>query len=331
MKALSRRRFVLGAGSVGLLAGCGRLPWQAQPPAKVPRVGVLGERSAADPFVAAFRQGLHELGYAEGQNIVVEYRYAHSVIDRLPTLAAELLDLNVEVLVVGGNVGAQRAKALTSTVPIVFTLSGDPVGSGLVASLARPGGNATGLSNFNVALSAKQLELLRTAVPRVSRVAVLYNLDNPVAEGALNELRDSAPAVAAELQVVGVRQPDELASAFSAVTAWGAGAILVLADPMLGYELAQIVQLAAQHRLASIYLRREFAEAGGLMAYGPNFADNWRRAATYVDKILKGAKPADLPVEQPMTFEFVVNLKTAQALGITFPEEILLQVTEVIQ
>jgi putative tryptophan/tyrosine transport system substrate-binding protein len=278
-----------------------------------------------------FRQGLQELGYIGGQNLALEYRYAHGVTDQIPERTLELLDLNIDVLVVGGANAALAAKAQTATVPIVFTTVGDPVGSGLVASLARPGGNVTGLSNFNVALSAKQLELLRTAAPRVSRVAVLYNLASPVAEGALNELREAAPAVVAELEVVGVRQPDELASAFSAVTAWGAGAVLVLGDPMLGYELAQIVQLTAQHRLASIYLRREFAEAGGLMAYGPNFADNWRRAATYVDKILKGAKPADLPVEQPMTFDFVVNMRTAQALGITFPNEIMLQVTEVIQ
>jgi putative tryptophan/tyrosine transport system substrate-binding protein len=207
------------------------------------------------------------------------------------------------------------------------------VGSGLVASLAQPGGNVTGLSNNvgSIALSGKQLELLKTAVPQVSRVAVLYNPYTPIWRTALNELREAARPLAVELHDLEVHQPAELASAFTALAAWGAGAVLVLSDPMLGNELAQLAQLAAEQHLPAIYLRREFAEAGGLMAYGPNFSGNWRRAATYVDKILKGTKPADLPIEQPMTFDFVVNLRTAQALGITFPNEIMLQVTEVIQ
>src|SRR5215211_4844089 len=331
----TRRQFVQGVGvaGLGLLAGCGRLPWQAQQPAKVPRIGVLGERSPPDPFHEAFRQGLRELGYIEGQNIVLEYRYAHALTDRIPERTLELLDLHIDVLVVGGGIAALAAKTRTATVPIVFTQAGEPVGSGLVASLARPGGNVTGLSN-NVgtfALTGKQLELLKTAVPQVTRVAVLYNPFTPIWRTALNELREAAGPLAVELQELEVRQPAELASAFSTLAAWGAGAVLLLSDPMLGNELAQLARLAAENRLPAIYLRRDFAEAGGLMAYGPNFSDNWRRAATYVDKILKGTKPADLPIEQPMTFDFVVNLKTAQALGITFPNEIMLQVTEVIQ
>jgi putative ABC transport system substrate-binding protein len=323
----------VGMAGLGLLAGCGRLPWQGQAAPKVPRVGVLGERSPADPFHEAFRQGLHELGYIEGQNIALEYRYAHAVTDHIPERTLELLDLNIDVLVVGGGIAAQAAKARTSTVPIVFTQAGDPVGSGLVASLAHPGGNVTGLSN-NVgafALSGKQLELLKTAVPQVSRVAVLYHPYTPISRTALNELREAARPLAVELQDLEVRQPAELASAFSALVAWGAGAVLILSDPMLGNELAQLSQLAAEKHLPAIYPRREFAEAGGLMAYGPNFSDNWRRAATYVDRILKGTKPADLPIEQPTRFDFVINLRTARALGLTIPPHVLLQATEVLQ
>jgi putative ABC transport system substrate-binding protein len=329
----SRRAFVAGTAGLGLVVGCGRLPWQGQAAPKVPRVGVLGEHSPGDPFHEAFRQGLQELGYLEGQNLALEYRYAHGLTDRIPERTLELLDLNLDVLVVGGGIAALAAKAQTATVPIVFTTVGDPVGSGLVASLARPGGNVTGLSN-NVgafALSGKQLDLLKTAVPQVTRVAVLYHPYTLIWRTALNELREAARPLAVDLQELEVRQPAELASAFSALAAWGVGAVVILSDPMLGNELAQLARLAAEKHLPAIYPRREFAEAGGLMAYGPNFSDNWRRAPYYVDRILKGTKPADLPVEQPREFDFVVNLKTAQALGITFPHEILLQVTEVIQ
>jgi putative tryptophan/tyrosine transport system substrate-binding protein len=332
MDRLSRRAFVVSAAGLGLLAACGRLPWQAQQPAKLPRVGVLGERSPTDPFVEAFRQGLQEFGYAEGQNIVVEYRYAYGAADQFPTLAAELLDLNVDVLVVGGAVAAPAAKARTATVPIVFTLPGDPVGLGLVASLAHPSGNATGLSTFLApGMIGKQLELLKMAVPHVSHVAVLYSPVNPGHGAMLTAAQEAAGALAVELQAVEIPKPNQLASAFAALRAQGADALLALSDPVLGNQAAQLGQLTAEHRLPAIYVRREYAEAGGLMAYGPNYADNWRRAAYYVDKILKGTSPADLPVEQPMRFDFVVNLKTAQALGITFPNEIMLQVTEVFQ
>jgi len=274
---------------------------------------------------------MRELGYTEGQSIVIEYRYTHGVVDQIPTLVAELLRLGVDVLVVAGTVAAQSAKALTTTVPIVFTIPGDPVGSGLVASLARPGGNATGLSSRVSGLSGKQLELLKTAVPQVSRVAVLYNPVNPSARAALDDMLEAARALAVELHVLEVRQPHALASVFAALTAWRAEAVLAFSDPVLGNELAQLAQLAAEHHLPAMYLRREFVEVGGLLAYGVSFADNYRRAATYVDKILKGAKPADLPVEQPIKFELVLNLKTAKALGITFPPTLLIQADEVIQ
>jgi putative ABC transport system substrate-binding protein len=304
---------------------------EAQPAGKVPRIGVIGERSPTDPFLEAFRQGLRELGYAEGESIVIEYRFLHGVLDRAPDLAAELIRLKVDVLVVGGTVAARSAKAQTTTVPIVFTLAGDPVGSGLVASLARPGGNATGLSNVISELSGKQLELLKAVVPQVARVAVLYNPGNPAARSALNGAREAARALAMELQVLEVRQRHELASALSAPTALRVGALLVISDPVIGNELAQLSKLAVEHRLPTIYARRGFAEAGGLLAYGPSFSHNYWRAATYVDKILKGAKPADLPVEQPTKLEFVINLKTAKALGLTIPQSVLLRADELIQ
>ena len=303
----------------------------AQQPSKVPRVGVLGESSPTDPFLAAFRQGLRELGYTEGQSIVIEYRYVHGVLARVPDLAAELIRLKVDVLVVGGTLAARSAKAQTATVPIVFTLTSDPVGSGLVASLARPGGNATGLSNLNAELGGKQLELLKEAVPQVSRVAFLYNPVNPATAPALAGARAAARALGVELQVFEVRKPNELASAFSALTARHPGALLALSDPVFGNELVQLSKLAAKNRLPAMYARREFAEAGGLMSYGPSYADLYRRAATYVDKILKGTKPADLPVEQPTKFELVINLKTARALGLTIPPELLIRADKVIQ
>ena len=304
---------------------------EAQQGTKVPRVGVLSERSPTDLFVTAFRQGLRALGYTEGQNIIVEYRYAHGMADRFPDLVAELIRLKVDVLVVGGTVAARSAKAQTTTVPIVFTLAGDPVGSGLVASLARPGGNVTGLSNIIAELGGKQLELLKEAVPQVSRVAVLYNPVNPAAGPALNRTREAARALAVELQVLEVRQPNQLASAFSAMTAWRPGALLALSDSVFGNDIAQLSKLAVKNRMPAMYASSRFAEAGGLLTYGPSFSDNWRRAAVFVDKILKGAKPADLPVEQPTKFELVINLKTAKALGLTIPPSVLARTDEVIE
>ena len=290
------------------------------PSPRVPRVGVIGERSAGDPFLAAFRQGLRELGYTEGQNVVTQYRYAHGALDRVPKIAAELVHAGVDVLVVGGTVSAQAAKTVTTTVPIVFALAGDPVSSGLVASLSRPGGNATGLSNFVPEMSAKQLELLKAAAPQVSRVAILYNSTNPVHAGpALDETKDAARALALELQAVDVRQRSEVAPAFSALVTGRPGAVLIFSDPVFGNELVQLSRLAAQHHLPAMYSRREFAEVGGLLTYGPSFTDNYRRAAIFVDRILKGAKPADLPVEQPTKFELVINLRTARILGLTIP------------
>jgi putative ABC transport system substrate-binding protein len=233
--------------------------------------------------------------------------------------------------VVGGTIATQAAKAVTTTVPIVFTLAGDPVASGLVASLARPGGNATGMSNLVPELSAKQLELLKTAAPEVVRVSVLYNPDNRAHGLALEETREAARALGVELQILEIRSRNELPNAFAALTAWRAGAVLALGDPVLGNELTRFSQLAMANRLPSMYSRREFAEAGGLLSYGPRFTENYRRAASYVDRILKGARPADLPVERPTTFEFVINLKTARALGLTLTPALLGRADHVIQ
>jgi len=304
---------------------------KAQPVGKVPRIGVIGELSPADPFLAAFRQGLRELGYVEGKNIVVEYRYAHGMVDRIPEIVTELIRLKVDLLMVGGAAAARAAKAQTTTMPIVFALPGDPVGSGLVASLGHPGGNATGTSTLLPELSRKQLELLKAAVPRVSRVAVLYNSAGRPGGLALEATREAARALTLDLQIIEIQRPNELESAFAAASAQRADAVLVLSAPIFGNELARLVELTAKHRLPAIYGRREFAEAGGLLAYGPSFPDNFRRAATYVDKILKGARPADLPVEQPTKVELVINLKAAKALGLTIPPSLVLRADDVIQ
>ena len=293
---------------------------------------MIGERSPGDPFISAFRQGLSDLGYTDGKNIALEYRYAHGTLDRVATLAAELIRLEVDVLLVGGTVAAQSAKTVTRKLPIVFTTVGDPVGSGVVASLARPGGNATGMSVLIPELTGKQFELLKAAVPRLSRVTVLYNPANRGTTGlALNEAREAARALSMELQVLEVRRLGELPSVFAALTAWRSGAVVALSDPVFGNELTQLAKLAASHRVPAVYLRREFAEVGGLLSYGPSFTDNYRRAAGYVDKILRGAKPADLPVELPTKFELVINQTTAGTLGLTIPPSLLGRADQILQ
>lgn len=292
---------------------------------------MIWEGPTTPSSATGFRHGLRELGYTEGQNVVVEDRHAAGRLDQVPKLAAELIGLGVDVLVVGGTVSAQSTKAVPSTVPIVFTLAGDPVGSGLVVSLARPGGNATGLSNVTSEPSGKQLQILKAALPKVSRIGVLYNPVNPANQVALEGARAAARTLALELQVLEIRQPNELAPAFSMLKARCAGALLALPDPVIGIQLAEVSKLAVEGRLPAIDARREFAEAGGLFSYGPSFTENLRRAAGYVDKILKGAKPADLPVQQPTKFEFVINMKAAKALGLTIPPSLLLRADRVIE
>jgi len=323
------RRTFLGLATGALLAA--PLATEGQQTGRVPRIGVLGDHWPGHPFIAAFQREMLELGYTEGRNIAIEYRYAHGVADHFRALAAELINLKVDVLVVGGTPGAQAAKARTRTVPIVFALAGDPVGTGLVVSLAHPGTNCTGISVFHPEMSAKDLELLKTAVPQVSRVAILYNPVNPVSRPALDRVREAARVLSLELQLVEVRRPDQLANALSSGTGSRAGALLAISDPLFGNALTALAVLTARNRLPAIYNRKEFAEAGGLMAHGPSFSENYRRAAAYVDKILKGAKPADLPIEQPTKFELVINLKTAKALGLTIPQALLQRADQVIE
>jgi putative ABC transport system substrate-binding protein len=323
----SRRQFVGGAGAAGLalVAGCGRLPGQEQQPARVPRVGVL---NAIPSSAEAFRQGLHELGYVVGQNIAIEYRSVGAREELLPEAAADLVRLPVDVIVVGGDPPIRAAIEATDTIPVVMAVSRDPVGSGFIASLARPGGTVTGLSYLSLQLTAKRLELLQQAVPRVSRVAAL---GPPSTLPEWREAEAAARALGVQLQFLEVHGSDDLERGFEVAANESVEALLVLTSPLTAGQHGLIAELAAARRLAVIFDRREFAAAGGLMAYGPNIPGLWSRAAYYVDRILRGTKPADLPVEQPMTFDFVVNMKTAQALGITFPNEIMLQVTEVIQ
>ncbi len=306
----------------------------AQQPAKVARIGYLGSAGPGTPvshLLDAFRQGLRELGYVEGRNIAIEYRGAEGRFGRLPDLAAELVRLRVDVILVGGTPAALAAKNATGTIPIVLAGVGDPVGTGLVASLARPGGNITGLSFQTPELSAKQLELLKEAIPELSRVAVLSNPGNAGTAPMLRETELAARALGVQLRVMEVRSPDQFASAFARMRRERAGALLVLADPLFFLHRAQLAELAAKSRLPAMYGVTEHAQAGGLMAYSPNFANLFRRAATFVDRILKGAKPADLPVEQPTRFELVINLKTAKALGLTIPPSVLIRADQVIQ
>jgi ABC-type uncharacterized transport system substrate-binding protein len=306
----------------------------AQQAPKVHRIGWLrpgSPPSGPDPAVEDFRQGLRDLGYVEGQNLLIEYRYAEGNEERLHDLAAELVRLPVEVVVTGGSAPTRAAQYATRTIPIVMN-SGDPVGLGFVASLARPGGNITGVSNFSRDLPGKQLELLKEVVPHSSRVAVVTNPAHPSHGPEMAHLAVAAKALGMQLQVVPLHSPDELGGAFAAMTREGAEALVVLGEPLLiDRIIGSIVDLAAQHRLPAIYRWRIQVQAGGLMSYGPNEPAIRRRLAYYVDRILKGAKPADLAVEQPTKFELVLNFKTAKALGIPFPPTLLVLADEVIQ
>jgi putative ABC transport system substrate-binding protein len=305
----------------------------AQPPGQTRRVGILTAVTAPtlEPLQELLRQGLRERGYVEGQHIVLESRSVEGHYERLPALAAEMVARPVDVLVTWGTPATVAAKQATSTVPIIFFTVGDPVGSGIVASLARPGGNVTGVSNLTAELSAKQLELLKEMMPGLRQIAVLRNPRNPVSALQLQWTELAAQSLGVPLRVVDVHDPSEFEAAFLSMTRERAGALIVLADTMFLSQRSQIADLAIKHRLPAMFNLRESAEAGGLIAYGPRLADQWRRVAEFVDKILKGAKPGDLPVERPMTFEFVINLKTAEALGLTIPPTLLFQADEVIR
>jgi putative tryptophan/tyrosine transport system substrate-binding protein len=304
----------------------------AQPQTKVHGIGILtlGVPSST-PIFEAFRQRLRELGYVEGQNITLEHRFGEGRADRLPALAAELVRMKVDLIVTESVQAALAAKHATQTIPIVMAVVSEPVALGLVVSFARPGGNVTGLSLQVSGVSGKRLQLLKEAAPHSTRVAVIRNPTNPAHAGALEETEAAARSLGLRLQSVEVRSPADLDAAFKAVTSALSSALITLGDGMLLDNRRRIVAFAAQGRLPAIFPDREFAEAGGLMAYGPNLAANFRRAAAYVDKILKGSKPGDLPVEQPMGFELVINLKTAKELGLTIPSTLLFQADEVIQ
>jgi putative ABC transport system substrate-binding protein len=306
---------------------------QAQQPTKVPRIAYLGGASPA-PIAyrtQAFRQRLRELGYVEGKNVVFEFRYAEEKLDRLPALAAELVRLKVDVIATAGGTSTRAAKEATTSIPIIMVQDNDPVGNGFVASLARPGGNITGLATLAPEVSGKRLELLKEVVPTLSRVAVFGTSSNPGNTQSLKETEIAAREFGLQLQHVDVLKKDDIDTAFQAAANKRAGAILVLVSVVLNSYRKQAVELALKNRIPVIYPILDFVEAGGLMSYGVSFVDLHRRAADYVDKILKGARPADLPVEQPTTFEFIINLKAAKQIGLTIPPNVLARADRVIK
>ena len=305
----------------------------AQQPTKIPRIGFLGAppRSAISERIEAFGQGLRELGYVEGKNIGIEWRYAEGKLDRLPALAAELVRLKTDVIVTAGPQVTRRAKEATVTIPIVMGFDNDPVGSGFVASLARPGGNITGLSSLAPEISGKQLELLKEIVPKLSRVAVFGDSKEPGNAQALKELELAAGAFKVQLQYLDVLNLKDIENSFQSASKQRAGAVLLLPGPVMPAHRTEVVNLAAKNRLPAMHFRLDFVEAGGLMTYNVNYNDLFRRAATYVDKILKGRKPAELPVEQPIKFELVINLKAAKQIDLTIPPNVLARADKVIR
>jgi putative ABC transport system substrate-binding protein len=324
----SRRAFLAGAATILATP----LAAEAQPAGRIYRIGLLHPGASSDPNIGAFTQGLRDLGYIEGRNMAIEYRWAEGRVDRLAGLANELAALTVDVLVTEGTPATRALMQATATIPIVMAMSGDAAGTGLVASLARPGGHVTGLSILTPELTGKRLELLKELVPTLSRVALLSNPENPHRRLEFEWAQLAAPPLGLRLQLVGLADPpNDLPNAFSAMTGERVGAFVVLGDPLLLPHRTRIADLAVTNRLPTASDRREYVEAGCLVSYGANQHDLHRRAAYYVDKILKGAKPAELPVEQPTKFELVINLKTAKALGLTIPPSVLARADEVIE
>jgi putative ABC transport system substrate-binding protein len=327
---VKRRQFI------GLLGGAMISPPLsvfAQQPRKVPRIGYLFSFTPAEGthLWEACRQGLRELGYVEGQNIILEPRWAEGQHQRLHTLAADLVRLEVDVIVAAATPASRAAKAATSAIPIVFVAVGEPLRAGLVASLARPGGNVTGLSLLTSELSGKRLQLLAAPLPKPLRVAALMNPDNPVSAIFWEETEVAARSIGVELQRLDARNPQEVERAFETAAGQGAGALIVFDDPVIWGHRAKVVALADKHRLPAMYGYRDFIDHGGLMSYGPDRPNQYRRTALFVDKILKGAKPADLPVEQPTKFQLVINLKAAKTLGLSVPSTLLAQADEVVE
>ena len=304
---------------------------EAQQTAKISRIGVLlvNSSAASSSSTEALRQGLREIGYEEGKNIAIEYRYAEGKTERLPELAAELVRSKVDVIVSAGIQPSRAAKQATKTIPIVFPGVGDPVGWGLVDSLARPGGNLTGFTNFSPELSGKRVELLKEAFPRISRIAVFRDPTQP--PQSFNETQSASKSFGLKLQSLEIRNVADIEQSFSAITKERTDAIMTLPQSGINIHRKRIVEFAERNRLPSTHADRLWVEAGGLMSYGPDNIDLWRRAATYVDKVLKGAKPADLPVEQPRKFEFHINLKTAKQIGVTIPQKVLVRADRVIR
>jgi len=326
---IDRRDLLFLLGAVALAPRVVR----AQAPAKVPRIGLLSSYSPSDAALwhQAFRLGLRDLGWVEGKNISIEYRYAEGRSDRLPELAADLVRLQVDVIVASGVTDALAAQKATRAIPIVMAIPGDPVASGLVGSLARPGGNITGLSQMSMELVGKRLELLKEIVPKLSRVAVLWNPQGASSTVTWKEIQPPARQLGIQLHSLEVRSSDDFDKAFEAATRARAGALFIIGDPVTVTNLKRIADLAAKSRLPSIFASSEFTDAGGLVAYGPDRSDLFRRAATYVDKILKGAKPGDLPIDRATKFELVINMKTAKTLGIKIPNSILVRADQVIK
>jgi ABC-type uncharacterized transport system substrate-binding protein len=328
-----RRRKLAGIVALGVTLASGGAMAHAQQPTKIPRIGYLTgvSRSADSPRIEGLRQGLRELGYVEGKNIFIEYRYADGKFDRIPALAAELGRLKVDMIVSAGATNTRSAKEATTTIPIVMAQDPDPVGSGFVASLARPGGNITGLSSLTADLSGKRLELLKEILPKLTRLAVLGTSASPGMAQQLKETEAAAGAFGMQFQFFDILVPKDIDAEFRAAIKWRADAVLVLRGPVLTSQRTQVVELAVKNRLPVTYPETEYVEAGGLMSYGVSNIDLFRRAATYVDKILKGAKPADLPVEQPTKFEFIINLKAAKQIGVTIPPNVLARADKVIR
>jgi putative tryptophan/tyrosine transport system substrate-binding protein len=331
----ARRHFLrvsVALAGLGLLSGCGIPFGPAVKPARLHRIGFLSGNSATSSGslanVAALRQGLQELGYVEGQNVAIEQRNADGLEEHYPLLAAELVRLDVDVIVTGGSAVIRAAGQATATIPIVFAATGDPVEGGLVASLARPGGNITGLTTNFGEEHLKRLELLKEAVPGLSRVAVLWNQS---AVRTFSEIEMAAQQLGIRVMSLEVRSPDDLDMVLAVATPQRVDGLMAVGGPVFGFLTPRIAEFAVRHRLPSMYSNPPSIEAGGLMTYAANIPQNYRRAATYVDKIFKGAKPADLPVQQPTAYDFVINLKTAQAIGLTIPRSVLQQATQVIQ
>jgi ABC-type uncharacterized transport system substrate-binding protein len=330
----TRRQFLQGSVALAVLTLLSRREVAGQQISKIPRIGFLavGSRQGRAFLIEGFRQGLREHGYVEGQNIVIEYRFSEDRNDRLPALAAELVAMKVRLILASGTPASFAAKEATSTIPIVMGgIAADPVETGLVATLARPGGNITGMSMMTSQLGGKRLELLQRALSGLTRVAVFWNPPNPAYGPILKELEAAAQTLRLKLQRLEVRVPGDFEGAFEAAVTQRAGALILPGDPLVTNRPRMLADLALKYRLPAMMDIKEFVEAGGLMSLGLDLVESYRRAATYVDKILKGAKPAELPMEQPTKFDLFVNLKTARVLGLTIPQSVLLQATRVIQ